>query len=239
MNRIELLISKLSPKGVEFKSLADIGTIFGGLTGKSKDDFSNGNARYIQYKNIYSNPSVNLAATVLVRIRVNEVQNTVRLGDILFTGSSETPQDVGMSSVVARTPAEDIHLNSFCFGYRLHEPNTLDPGFSKYLFRSASIRRQIAKSASGVTRFNVSKSRFLKVRIPVPPLEIQREIAKILETTTELDAALKVALKAELKARRMQYWHYRDSLLAYEPVKRTPLELDQRKAYNQAVEEMA
>ncbi|QCT01397.1 restriction modification system DNA specificity protein [Paenibacillus algicola] len=86
------------------------------------------------------------------------------------------------------------------------------PQFSKYLFRSHFMRTEIAKTASGVTRFNISKARFKKIQIPIPPLKVQEEIVRILDTFTELTAEL----TAELIARKMQYTYYRDRLLTFE-----------------------
>ena len=94
----------------------------------------------------------------------------------------------------------------------------MDPSFSKYLFRSSLVRAQIQRASSGVTRINVSKSRFLKVRIPVPPIEVQREIALILDTFSQLEAEL----EAELEARRKQYTFYRDQLLTFMEVMNEP-----------------
>jgi len=209
---IDRLIAKLCPNGVEFKALGDIGNIFGGLTGKSKGDFTNGNARFISYMNIFSNIAVDLTATDFVQVDADERQRTLQRGDILFTGSSETPKEVGMSSVVTDDVHEPLYLNSFCIGYRLNDPSILEPGFAKYLFRSESIRKQLIRTASGVTRFNVSKARLARVEAPLPPLEIQREIVKVLDAFTKLEAEL----EAELEARRKQYKHYRDSLLAFD-----------------------
>jgi type I restriction enzyme S subunit len=213
-NKIERLMTQLCPNGVVFKSLDELGTTYGGLTGKGSADFSNGNARFISYKNIFANLSVNLRANDFFQINDGEIQNTIRCGDVLFTGSSETPDEVGMSSVVLDEPSERIYLNSFCFGYRFHYDELL-PGFSKYIFRSEATRRGIVKSASGVTRFNISKKRFLKVRIPIPPLEVQRDIVDVLDGFMELQAELGRELEAELKARRNQYAHYRDALLGF------------------------
>ena len=80
------------------------------------------------------------------------------------------------------------------------------------MFTSSEVRRQIRRCASGVTRFNLSKKRLEGVRIPIPPLEVQREIARILDQFTTLEAEL----EAELEARRTQYEHYRNHLLSYE-----------------------
>ena len=54
---------------------------------------------------------------------------------------------------------------------------------------------------------------YSEFRIPVPPLEVQREIVRILDNYTELSAELSTKLSAELSARKLQYEHYRDKLL--------------------------
>jgi type I restriction enzyme S subunit len=215
MSRIDDLIARLCPHGVGFYRLDELGVTYAGLSGKTKADFSGGNARFVTYMNVYSNLAVDLRARDFVRITEGEKQNTVRRGDVLFTGSSETLDDVGMSSVVLEQPGEPVYLNSFCFGYRLNKPTMMLPGFSKYVFRSKSVRRDIAKVSSGVTRFNISKARFLGVRIPVPPLEVQRAIVKLLDNFMALEMELELKLEAELEARGQQYHYYRDALIGF------------------------
>ena len=209
MSRINDLIATLCPDGVPFRKLGDIGIFYGGLSGKSKEDFKDGNAVFITYMNVYSNIELQTEVTDRVRISENERQNTVQYGDVLFTGSSETPDECGMSSVLTTRTNEKLYLNSFCFGFRFSDSTMFLPGFTKHLFRSTELRSQIKRTASGVTRFNVSKKRMEDVTIPVPPIEVQREIVRILDSFTELTAEL----KAELTARKQQYEFYRDSLL--------------------------
>ena len=205
MSKLEELIKGLFPDGVDYYYLGDIGKFYGGLTGKSKDDFKDGNAKFITYKNVYSNPALDINPVETVKILPNENQRILEYGDIIFTGSSETPDECGFSSVVTRIPTENLYLNSFCFIYRLNDKNILLPDFSKHLFRSENLRYQIGKTASGVTRFNVSKDKMAKVKIPVPPIPVQEEIVRILDSFTELTA--------ELTARKKQYEYYRDKLL--------------------------
>ena len=208
MNKIEELIQHYCPNGVEFTEIGKIGDFYGGLTGKSKNDFQNGNAKFVTYMNVFSNITVKTDINIFVRIGNNENQNRVEYGDVLFTGSSETPDECGMSSVLTEKITEPLFLNSFCFGYRLRDKDLFLPDFMKYLFRDDNIRRQIGQTASGVTRFNVSKKRFAKVLIPIPPLPIQQEIVTILDKFTQL--------QAELQARRAQYEYYRNELLNFE-----------------------
>ena len=207
-NKIEKLISEFCPKGVEFKTLGELGIFYGGLSGKSKEDFSNGNAKYVTYMNIASNIAVNTDINTFVKVGEDEHQNKVEYGDSLFTGSSETPDEVGISSVMTKKIDEPLYLNSFCFGFRLHDKNIFLPEFLKYLFRDDDARKQIIKTASGVTRFNVSKKRFAKIKIPIPPLAVQEEIVKILNSFTELEA--------ELEARKKQHEYYRYELLTFD-----------------------
>jgi type I restriction enzyme S subunit len=210
VSRLDRLLNEVSPHGVEYRALGELGKIYGGLTGKSKPDFSDGNARFVSYINVFRNEYVDLNEDVYVTLRDGERQNRVAAGDILFTASSENAGDVGMSSVATTEPETPLYLNSFCFGFRLTEPGALLPGFSRHLFRSPGVRHQIVRTASGVTRFNVSKSRFLGVRIPVPPVEVQREIQATLDTFTELDAQL----EAEMKGRRQLRLAIRDRFLS-------------------------
>jgi type I restriction enzyme S subunit len=196
--------------------MSDLGTIFGGLTGKSKKDFSGGNARFVSYVNILNHLAVDLDAADFVQVGPSERQRTLRRGDVLFTGSSETPEDVAISSVVTDDVAEPVYLNSFSIGFRLHDDDLFDPDFTKHLFRSKEMRRQLVRTASGVTRFNVSKVRLGAVKVPVPLLEEQHRIAAVLDKLDGLVNDIGFGLPAEIRARRTQYEYYRDHLLTFE-----------------------
>jgi type I restriction enzyme, S subunit len=209
VSRIDELIRDAAPNGVEFKTLGDVAKTLSGLSGKSKADFSDGNARYVPYQNVFSNLAVNQGAFDCVKVGPGEKQNRIREGDIIFTSSSETADEVGMSAVVMSEPSEPLYLNSFCFIVRFDDPQMLLPSFAKYLFRSDSLRLQIQRTASGVTRINISKDRFMKIRIPLPTLQIQRDIARILDHFTELEAEL----EAEMEDRRRQHAFHWASLL--------------------------
>ncbi|MED4371478.1 restriction endonuclease subunit S [Bacillus licheniformis] len=168
MSKLDELISELCPDGVEYKSLGELGSFYGGLSGKSKEDFIDGNAKLITYMNVYSNIAINTDTKDKVKVGENEKQNTIQYGDVLFTGSSETPEECGISSVVTKKTDEKLFLNSFCFGFRFKNSDLLLPDFSKYLFRSEEIRKQIKRTANGVTRFNVSKKKMARVIVPLP-----------------------------------------------------------------------
>jgi type I restriction enzyme S subunit len=204
VSRLDELIAAHYPQGVRFAELRDLGHTVSGLTGKTKADFSDGNARFVSYRNVFANLTVDQGADDFVRLEEGEKQHRLHEGDIVFTGSSENVADVGLSSVVLTEPLEPLYLNSFCFAVRFNQPDLFLPSFSKYLFRSEAIRAAIRRCASGVTRINVSKERFMKVLVPLLPLDAQREISEILDQFAKAEAELKAALDQESIARQTQ-----------------------------------
>ncbi|WP_337220110.1 restriction endonuclease subunit S [Vibrio parahaemolyticus] len=177
--------------------LGDLGKTFTGLTGKTKEHFGRG-SKYIPYINIFRNSSVDMNALELVDVRPNEKQNLVKYGDIFFTTSSETPEEVGMSSVILEEIDESVYLNSFCFGFRPHNFNRVKPEFIRYLLRSEKVRRSISLLAQGATRYNLSKTQLLKITLNIPSLGEQQKIASVL-TTADKDIELLEAKLAYFK----------------------------------------
>lgn len=160
------------------KSLGQIGITLNGLTGKTKEHFGKGKP-YIQYMQIFRASRIFTDEFGLVQINDGEAQSKVQYGDVFFTTSSETPNEIGTSSVLL-DKVDEVYLNSFCFGYR---PNSLDelvPEFAQFLFRSKNVRDEIVKLAQGSTRFNMSKVAFMKQRIMLPCKEEQQKIADFL-----------------------------------------------------------
>ena len=76
MSKLEQLITELCPDGVKYRTLGELGKFYGGLTGKSKGDFTDGNATFITYKNVYSNPALNINPDDTVKIVEGENQRT-------------------------------------------------------------------------------------------------------------------------------------------------------------------
>lgn len=200
---------------VEWKELGEVAEIYGGLTGKSKADFENGNVRYISYKNIFNNIEIDVDTLETVKVATHENQHRVRYGDVLFTGSSETADEAGMSSAVTTDFEDAVYLNSFSFGLRFNEGVNIIPEFSKYLFRSHFMRTEITNTASGVTRFNISKARFKKIPIPIPSLAEQERIVAILDKFDTLTTSISEGLPREIALRQQQYEYYRDLLFSF------------------------
>lgn len=161
--------------------LGEIGKTYNGLTGKSKLDFEEGNAKFIPYINVFSNEKINIDKLGVVNVDESEKQNKVKYGDIFFTVSSETPDEVGMASVLL-ADIDDTYLNSFCFGYRLNDFETLNPIFASYILRGDRFRNYMMVLAQGSTRFNISKNQVMKLRILLPTLPEQKAIAEVLTT---------------------------------------------------------
>lgn len=205
-------------QSVTWMKMSEIGDFYSGLLGKSKSDFENGNSKYATYMNVYKNLSLNIHTNDMVKIAKGEKQNTIQQGDVLFTGSSETPDECGMSSVVTEEISEPIYLNSFCFGFRPYDKSLFFPDFLKHLLRSKAMRAEITKTANGVTRFNVSKKLMGKILLPIPPYKEQKRLATILDKFETLVNDLSQGLPAEIAAVQEQYEYYRDKLLTFKRI---------------------
>ena len=168
-------------------SLGKIGKTFNGLTGKSGADFGRG-FPFITYKSIFDDSKIDISRVEYVEItdveRKKETQNEVQYGDIFFTTSSETPDEVGMSSVLL-DEIKDCYLNSFCFGYRLNSLSKTIPEYMRFYLRSQTIRKKMFVLAQGSTRFNISKSEVMGISINIPEIEEQRKIANLLTLLDE------------------------------------------------------
>lgn len=166
--------------------LGDLGETYGGLSGKTKDDFGDGESLFITYMNVFTNTIAKVDGVEKVSIGANENQHEVKAGDILFTTSSETPEEVGMASVW-NYEIPNVYLNSFCFGFRVTKP--VDPIFLAYLLRSGVYRKHITMLAQGSTRFNLSKRNLMEMEVSLPESEEQKLIR---EFFIKLDSKLEM-----------------------------------------------
>jgi type I restriction enzyme S subunit len=176
-------VIKIIPEDWERVKIGDIGSTYGGLTNKSKKDFGEGKP-YIPFMNIMNNAKIDLDYFDYVNIQEGENQNRALEGDLFFNTSSETPEEVGMCAVLDKNILE-LYLNSFCFGFRLKDQDSLNPLFVSYFFRSDFGRKVMFPLAQGMTRYNLSKRYFLQLEIPKPKIEEQNKIIDILSTVDE------------------------------------------------------
>lgn len=151
------------------------------MTGKTKEDFGHGNGRFVTYLNVFANPVSDTSK--VEAIEIDNFQNEVKYGDVFFTTSSETPEEVGMSSVWLGN-SENTYLNSFCFGFRPTEK--IDPYYLACMLRSNDIRKKITFLAQGISRYNISKSKMMGIEISVPKEEEQRLLGAFFHNLDDL-----------------------------------------------------
>ena len=182
--------------GWETKKLGEIGKTFGGLSGKSKNDFNRGRFPFIPFMNVMSNPIIDIHFFNYVNVANGESQNLVLKGDLIFNGSSETPEELGMCSILLNE-IPFLYLNSFCFGFRLNKETQINGLYLSYYFRSKEGRKLFFSMAQGATRYNLSKANFNNLFIKIPSVKEQDKIAKILY---DIDQELKTLEQKLFKA---------------------------------------
>ena len=166
----------------EKRKLGEIGETYTGLSGKTKEDFGHGDGKFITYMNVFSNPVSDLQMTEPIEIDNN--QRKVQFGDVFFTTSSETPEEVGMSSVWLGN-TDNTYLNSFCFGYR---PSLkIDNYYLAYMLRSDEVRKKVILLAQGISRYNISKNKVMEISVPLPNIAEQQRVGSYL---TQLDTLI-------------------------------------------------
>lgn len=171
--------------------LGDVGGTYSGLTGKSKADFGSGSSQFVTFVDVINNVRVRGDALELVVVGGSERHNQVAQGDVIFNGSSETPEEVALGAAIDFAPDPGTYLNSFCFGYRITRRSLVDPLYLAYMTRSHIGRRLVFSLAQGATRFNISKRQFLNLGPAFPPIEEQQAITAVLQDADTEIAALK------------------------------------------------
>lgn len=164
-------------------AFSDFGKSYSGLSGKSAEDFGEG-CPYITYMNVYQNQIIDATNIGLVKINGAEQQSVVHYGDILFTLSSETAEEVGMGAVYLGD-TYPLYLNSFCFGIHIIDDNKIFPPFLAFYVSTKSFRKVVFPLAQGSTRFNLQKNDFMKKGFSFPTVERQRKIYSALKTYSD------------------------------------------------------
>lgn len=199
------LIADLCPAGVEFKALGEIGEFTRG-NGLQKRDFVQAGFPCIHYGQIYTFYGTSATDTkAFVSPELAARLRRANPGDLVIATTSENDEDV--CKAMAWMGSGEVAVSGDAYVYA----HTLDPLYAAYFFQSDDFQSQKRRYISGTKVKRVSGAHLSRVRIPVPPVEVQREIAKILKTFEELEAELEV----ELEARRRQHEHYRSSMLSF------------------------
>jgi len=184
----------------EVKRLGQLGTTYGGITGKTKADFGQGSAQYITFLNVMNNVVIDTSQFEQVAVRPTENQNAALKGDLFFNGSSETPEEVGMCAVLLEE-VSGVYLNSFCFGFRFHDDVLANGLYLAYFFRSGEGRKLLYSLAQGATRHNLSKAALMAIEFPLPSLPEQTAIAEVL---SNMDAELAALTQRRDKTRALK-----------------------------------
>ena len=206
MSKLDKLLRELCPDGVEYKKLGEIATISRGGNFQKKDFLTEG-VPCIHYGQIYTKYGLFADKTfTFISEECAKKQKMAQPNDIVMAVTSENIEDVckclawlGDEPVAVSGHSAIIHHNQ-------------NAKYLIYYFHSQMFFAQKRKLAHGTKVIEVTPDALVDIVLPIPPLEIQREIVRILDNFTNLTAEL----TAELTARKAQYSYYRDKLLTFE-----------------------
>ena len=181
---------------------------------KGKEFFGTGTP-FIRYTDVYNNRFLKAEnITALVECTPGELEKLrVSRGDVLFTRTSETAEDVGWSSVVLDDMGDCV-FNGFCIKA---SPITdyLLPEYCAYCFTSKDFRQYVTSHCAFTTRASLTGKTIAEYLLPVPSIDEQKRIASILDKFYMLCTDLSNGLPAEIAGRQKQYEYYRDKLLTF------------------------
>ena len=208
MNKINELILKLCPNGVEYKKLGEIATISRGGNFQKKD-FCEKGIPCIHYGQIYTKYGLFADKTVtFINEECGQKQKYASKNDIVMAVTSENIEDV--CKCLAWLGDEDVAIS----GHSAIIKHNQNPKYLVYYFYSQMFLTQKRKLAHGTKVIEVTPDTLKSIILPVPPLEVQREIVHILDYFMLLTTELTDKLIAEFTARKKQYEFYRDKLLS-------------------------
>jgi len=205
MNKIDKLLEELCPEGVEYKPLGKIG-IFTRGSGLQKKDFTEAGVGCIHYGQIYTYYGTSANETKSF-VHPNLAKKLIKVnpGDIIIACTSENIEDV--CKAVAWLGTTEIVTGGHACVFS-HKEN---PKYISYFFQTENFFQQKKRYARGVKVIDVKAIDLAKIEIPIPPIEVQNEIVRILDKF----ASLAAELQAELQARQKQYEYYRNKLLTF------------------------
>lgn len=206
MSRIDDLIAEYCPDGVKHQTLGEIGEFIRG-NGIQKRDFQDSGFGCIHYGQIYTYYGLFADHTKsFIDPNLAEKRKKAYKGDLVIATTSENEEDV--CKACAWLGEEPIAISGDAYIFRHHQ----NPKYISYCFQSELFQSQKKKYITGTKVLRVNGDAMAKIHVPVPPLPVQEEIVRILDSFSSLEAEL----EAELEARRKQYTHYRDELLKFE-----------------------
>ena len=204
MNQIEELLYLSCPNGVPHVRLDSIAQISNRGVNKV-DTPGESDVFLLNYMDVYRNRELSAAqvSSTTTATSSQVIECNLQVGDILITPTSETRDDIAHAAVVT-SPMLNTVYSYHLMRLRILNPSEVEPKFLAYQFRSPQIQAQIVNFSNGITRFGLTKPKWESILIQLPPIKVQREIIRILDKFTELDAGL----VAELEVRELQIQHY-------------------------------
>lgn len=194
MSRIDDLIKELAPKGVPIQPLGEVGVFIRGRRFTKADRVDDG-LPSIHYGEIYTHYGVATSDTIShVRTDLAPTLRFARPGDVIIAAVGETVEDVGKA--VAWLGTEQVAVHDDCFIFR----SSLDPKFVVYLMQSDAFSKAKEAFVARAKVKRLSSNGLARLRIPLPPIEVQREIVRVLDSFQSLEAEL----VAELEVRNQQ-----------------------------------
>lgn len=160
------------------KKLRYLGNLQNGIS-KDADSFGSG-FPFVSYGDVYNNRSLPSIASGLVESTKSERQTfSVRYGDVFFTRTSETIEEIGIASTCMNT-IEDATFAGFLIRFR---PTTTElcPAYSKYYFRAEMLRRYFVKEMMIVTRASLGQNLLKNLPVLLPPIDEQKRIGEYLD----------------------------------------------------------
>ena len=133
-------------------------------------------------------------------------RSNLESGDVLFTGTGT----IGNVAIIEETPT-NWNIKEGVYSIK-PKKEIICSKFLMYIFESERVRKDIEGRKAGGTVKSISMTEMKKIKIPIPPLEIQEKIVQILDKMTEYVTEL----TSELTSRKKQYSYYRDKLLSFE-----------------------
>ncbi len=207
MSRIDDLIRDLCPEGVPFKTLGEVGEFIRG-SGLQKKDLRDEGVGAIHYGQVFTHYGTAATETKsFVEPEFAAKLRRARTGDLVIATTSENDEDV--CKAVTWLGDEEVAVSGDAYIFR----HSLSPKYVAYFFQSQDFQDQKRRFISGTKVRRVSGKNMEKIRIPVPPIEVQDEIVRILDNFSALTAEL----EAELEARRAQYEYYKSGAFQFDP----------------------
>lgn len=205
MNRIERMVAEMCPDGVEFFALSSVVSMIEQI---SWDDHLGESFQYVDLGSVNSRTGrIDVLDTITALDAPSRARQIIVDGDTLFGTTRPLLHRVAF---VDSSLDGQICSTGYCVLRPINE--LIEPRFLFHLICSTGFLEHVAKFQEGASYPSISRRDVLKYLIPVPPIEIQREIVDILDSFTRLEAEL----EAELEARKAQYAFFRDRLLSFD-----------------------